>query len=88
MKKKDGMVIREVCGEKVLVGEGLGAVDFGRLISLNDTAAYLWEQIDGDSDIDSLTQALCREYDVETDVARHDVETIVKEWIKAGVLEK
>ena len=30
MKKKDGMVLREVCGEKVLVGEGLGAVDFGR----------------------------------------------------------
>ena len=88
MKKKDGMVLREVCGEKVLVGEGLGAVDFGRLISLNDTAAYLWEQFDGDSDIDSLTLALCKEYDVETEVARHDVEAILEEWLKAGVVER
>ena len=88
MKKKDGMVLREVCGEKVLVGEGLGAVDFGRLISLNDTAAYIWEQLDGDADIDTLTQALCKEYDVEQEVARPDVEAILEEWIKAGVVEK
>ena len=88
MKKKDGMVLREVCGEKVLVGEGLGAVDFGRLISLNDTAAYLWEQLDEDSDIDSLTLALCKEYDVEQEVARHDVEAILEEWIKTGVVDR
>ena len=86
--KADGMVLGEVCGEKVLVGEGLGAVDFGRLISLNDTAAYLWEQLDGNSDIDSLTLALCKEYDVETEVARHDVEAILEEWIKTGVVER
>lgn len=88
MKKKDGMVLREVCGEKVLVGEGLGAVDFGRLISLNDTAAYIWEQFNGEADIDSLTQALCKEYEVEEEVARHDVEAILEEWIKAGVVER
>ena len=88
MKKKDGMVLREVCGEKVLVGEGLGAVDFGRLISLNDTAAWLWEQMDEESDIDSLTQALCNEYDVEPEVARRDVAAIIDEWTKAGVVER
>lgn len=88
MKKKDGMVLREVCGEKVLVGEGLGAVDFGRLISLNDTAAYLWEQLDENPDVDSLTQALCKEYEVDTMVARHDVEAVLEEWIKAGIVER
>ena len=88
MKKKDGMVLREVCGEKVLVGEGLGAVDFGRLISLNDTAAWLWNHIDGEADIDNLALALCGEYDVETEVARHDVEAILEEWIKTGVGER
>ena len=88
MKKKDGRVLREVCGEKVLVGEGLGAVDFGRLISLNDTAAYLWEQLDENPDVDSLTQALCKEYEVDTKVARHDVEAVLEEWIKAGIVER
>ena len=30
MKQKNGFVLRDVCGDKVIVGEGLGAVDFGK----------------------------------------------------------
>ena len=30
MKIKKGFVLREVCGEHVIVGEGLGAVNFGK----------------------------------------------------------
>ena len=86
MKKKDGLVLRDVCGEKVLVGEGLGAVDFGRLISLNETAAWVWEHLDEIASIDSLAQALCQEYDVSPEVARQDVERLVGEWVEAGVV--
>ena len=86
MKKKDGLVLRDVCGEKVLVGEGLGAVDFGRLISLNETAAWVWEHLDETVSIDSLAQALCQEYDVSPEVARPDVERLVGEWVEAGVV--
>ena len=88
MRKKEGWVLRDVCGEKVLVGEGIGAVDFGKLISLNETAAWLWEHCDETSDSDTLTQALCAEYDVSADEARRDVVAIVDEWIKVGVAER
>ena len=44
MKIKKGFVLREVCGEHVIVGEGLGAVNFGKLLALNETAAWLWKQ--------------------------------------------
>ena len=86
MKKKDGLVLRDVCGEKVLVGEGLGAVDFGRLISLNETAAWVWEHLDETVSIDSLAQALCQEYVVSPEVARQDVERLFGEWMEAGVV--
>lgn len=88
MRKKEGLVLRDVCGEKVLVGEGIGAVDFSKLISLNKTSAWLWEQLDETSDIDSLTQALCSEYDVSPDEARRDVVAIIDEWITSGVIER
>ena len=29
MKLKDGFVLRDVCGEKVIMGEGVGALDSG-----------------------------------------------------------
>ena len=35
MKIKKGFVLRDVCGEQVIMGEGIGALDFGRLLCLN-----------------------------------------------------
>ena len=89
MKQKEGFVLRTVCGEHVIVGEGLGTVDFGKLISLNETAAWLWKKADemGDFDIDSLTAALCEEYEVEQDQARADVTKMVAQWQEIGIVE-
>jgi len=89
MKQKKGFVLREVCGERVIVGEGLGAIDFGKLISLNETAGFLWKQAEqqGEFTVDSLVTALCEEYEVTEDQARNDVQGIVDEWKKVGIIE-
>jgi len=82
-------VLREVCGEHVIVGEGLGTIDFGKLISLNETAAWLWKKAGemGDFSIDSLSAALCDEYEVSPEQARSDVEAMVAQWQKIGIVE-
>ena len=89
MKIKNGFVLRQVCGENVIVGEGLGAVNFGKLLALNETAAWLWKQAQelGDFTVDALTDKLCEEYDVESDEARQDVARIIDEWQNVGVVE-
>lgn len=89
MKKKPGFRMREVCGEKFLIAEGLQNIDFSKLISLNESSAYLWEAINEDEEfsVDSLTQLLLKEYEVEEEVARNDVEALVKSMLEAGVIE-
>ena len=89
MKIKKGFVLRQVCGENVVVGEGLDAINFGKLLSLNETAAWLWQQAVemGDFTIDSLVAKLTEEYDVTEDMARRDVSNIVNEWLKVEVVE-
>ena len=89
MKIKKGFVLRKVCGENVIVGEGLGAINFGKLLSLNDSAAWLWQQAleMGDFTIEALAGKLCEEYDVEPDEARQDVDEILAEWQNIGVVE-
>lgn len=89
MKLKSGFVLRDVCGEKVIMGEGIGALDFGRLLCLNETAAWLWSKASemGDFTVDALTLALCEEYDVTPDRAKADVASIVAEWQKVNVVE-
>ncbi len=89
MKLKEGFVLREVCGEQVIMGEGIGALDFGRLLCLNETAAFLWQKAteQGDFSIESLADKLCEEYDVTREQAITDVNAIVDEWKKVGVVE-
>jgi hypothetical protein len=89
MKIKNGFVLRQVCGENVIVGEGLGAINFGKMLALNDTAAWLWQQAVamGDFTIDALAQKLCDEYEVSLDEAKTDITAIITEWQQVGVIE-
>ena len=47
MRTKKGFKLREVCGEKILLAEGVENIDFSDIISMNASSAYLWEQVDG-----------------------------------------
>lgn len=85
---KKGFVLRDVCGEHVLMAEGLGVVNFNRLMSLNPSAAFLWQEAErlGEFTEQQLADALCREYDVDGETAMQDVKDILGEWRKEGLL--
>ena len=89
MKIKKGFVLRTVCGENVIVGEGLDAINFGRMLCLNETAAWLWKQAleQGEFTADSLAAALCNEYDVTPDQALADVKETINQWTELKVVE-
>ena len=88
MKQKKGFVLRDVCGEKVIVGESVETINFSQLISLNSTAAWLWctAEEQGDFTVDSLVDALCKEYAVDQEKAHADVARIVEKWLEIGVV--
>lgn len=88
MKQKKGFVMREVCGDKVIVGEGIEQLNYNKLITLNDTAAFLWEEASkGDFTAESLAEALGKEYEVETERALRDVKAIIAKWLEVGLIE-
>ena len=89
MRIKKGFVLRQVCGENVIVGEGLGAINFGKLLALNETAAWIWQQAQamGDFTIEALAGKLCEEYEVSDEDAKTDVAAIIDEWTNVGVIE-
>jgi len=88
MRQKDGFVLRDVLGDKVLVGEGADAINFGKLISLNDTAAWLWEKASelGDFTEEQLVDALLQAYDVDKAKAQADVTKLINTWKEMGVI--
>lgn len=88
MKTKKGFVLRNVCGEIIIVAEGKENIDFTKIISMNETAAYLWKNVEGkDFDPNTLKNLLMKEYEVEETTADADAKTIAKQWIEAGIAE-
>ena len=90
MRIKKDFVLREVCGENVIMGENLKAIDFRKILSLNESAAWLWKEAkaQGDFTIESLTARLCEEYDVTAEEARSSVAELLEKLDKEGVIEK
>ena len=88
MKKKPGINMRKICGENIIVAEGNVNIDFTNILSLNESAAYLWQRIgDEHFDIDTLTQWLMEEYEVDIDTARQDVIAMVDKWLELNIIE-
>ncbi len=88
MKIKEGFTLRTLCGNHIVVGEGLALVNFDKMLSLNESAAYLWEQVIGrDFTEDDLTNLLTERYEVSEEKAREDVRKMVTIWQENGMLE-
>jgi hypothetical protein len=89
MKIKEGFRMRTLGKEFIIVGEGLAQVNFNKMISLNATAAYLWESVYGKEFTSAdLVKLLLDKYEVEEAVAAADVENLVKKWFEAGLIEE
>ena len=90
MRIKKGFEIQNVCGEYIIVPAGIENVDYSRIISLNETAAYLWENVATRDTFttDDLVALLLEEYDVEKAVAREDCALIVERWKEMELLEE
>ena len=87
MRTKNGFRLRELGGDYILIGESSELVNFNNIISLNESAAYLWENVQGkDFDVDTLTQLLLDEYDVTEDVAREDAQATIDDWKEIGII--
>ena len=89
MRIKEGFILRSICGEYVVVGEGLAQVNFNKMLSRNNSAAYLWKELEGkDFTLDTMVDLLLENYDVTREQAAEDVEKLLQIWIKEGVVQE
>ena len=45
MKLKSGFVLRQIAGENVIIPVGMDTISFNRLITLNESAVWLWRNL-------------------------------------------
>lgn len=81
--------MRPLGKEFILTAENVQQVNFNRMISLNSSAAYLWESVEGrDFSVQDLADLLVERYGIEMETAVTDSEALVVKWREAGLLEE
>ena len=70
------------------VGDDLVILDVrsGRYFELNDVGSLVWERLEHDVDVESLVDAVAAEFDAPRDVVFADVEVLLGDLIKAGLV--
>ena len=90
MKVKEGFEMQNVCGEHIIIPAGVENVDFSKIISLNPSAAYLWENIAKRDSFtaEDMAELLLEEYEVEREIALEDSNLIAETWKEMGLVEE
>jgi len=88
MKRRKGYALRPLGKEFILVAEGVEAVDFTRMISMNESAAFLWKAVeDKDFEAETLVDLLMEEYDITQEIAEKDVASLLQTWKEANIID-
>lgn len=86
MKLIEGFRLRPLGKEFIVTPESVAQINFNKMISLNSSAAYLWQSVEGKEFTPAdLAKLLLDRYEVEEEVAARDAENIARTWIEAGI---
>ena len=88
MKIKEGLEIRNIAGEKVLIMQGRYGADMTRVVSFNPTAEWLWEQLYGKTFApEDVTRLLTERFQIDAETAEVDAKKWIDQLIQCKALE-
>lgn len=87
MKIKDGFILREIAGNFIVIAIGNAVKDFNGVITLNETGAFLWKQLENGATKEQLLEALLNEYEVDNQVAEQHIDKFIEKLTNAQLLK-
>lgn len=80
-------ILRDIAGECVLVPTGATTQEFNGLITMTDTARFIWENLEKVDSLEEMVQKLLEEYEIDEETAKNDAVAFISELLKVGFIE-
>lgn len=87
MKIVKEFVLREIVGEYVLIPTGATTQEFNGMITINETAKFIWENMEKVDSLNEMIQLVLNEFEVDEDLARNDVTGFINEALAIGFIQ-
>ena len=84
---KEGFILRRMIGYNIVISIGSQTREMGKMVMLNDTGALIFEWLQAGKSIDQVAECLMAEYDVAHNTAIADIENVIVDLRKVGVME-
>ena len=88
MKVKDGYILKKVMGSYMIISLSESESSIAKMQTLNETGAFLWDELSKSSTEEALVKRLTEEYDVDSSTALKDVSAFLKALEQSNLLEK
>ncbi len=75
--KSDDLATRDIAGETIIVPVKNNVGDLNSIYTLNEIGTFIWRLIDGATSTTQIVNAICEEYDVQSEEAEKDVHTLI-----------
>ena len=80
-------MLRDVVGDHVVIARGPAAIEFNGVLILNDSCAFLWNQLQDYVSVQEMAESLKAEYSIEMDRSVQDVEQCVSKMLEYELLD-
>lgn len=86
MKKTEGYIVKELEDEYIVLPVGKRTEEVNEVISLSETAGFIYIHADQSEDIEGLAQMVGNEYGIAASEVYEDVKNAVKTFREKGIL--
>ena len=88
MRVDKGFVLREVADDYIIIPTGKTVLEFNGLIKTNAVGADIWNMLQEEVTFEEIVQGILKEYDVEEEVVREDIQEFLDKLIAGAILAK
>ncbi len=88
MKIKDGFILKDVAGSKIVIATGSARLDFNGVMTFNDVGAAVFNLLDGTRTVDEIASKIAADYGVDVTMVKTDVEKLIEKMRKHNLIEE
>lgn len=87
MKIKDGFILKDVAGSKIVIATGKARLSFNGVITFNSVGAEIFNLLDGTNSPEEIVAKIASDYNVDTEIVKRDFDALVEKLRKHNLLD-
>lgn len=88
MKIKDGFILKDVAGSKIVIATGEARLSFNGVITFNSVGAEIFNLLDGINSPEEIVEKIASDYNVDKAIVKRDFDALVEKLRKHNLLDE